>query len=146
MPYKKGLLARAPFAIHFRQQVAAATLLTSGVLFTNQAGGSAVGGGEQYEVIAVEGFWDVVSTSGTVDLRNVPAATAITGGASILTATLNLAATARAVQKGALVTAKITRTILPGNALSIVLGGTLTGLVGACITVWLQPLLGIRGR
>ena len=42
MPYKKGLLARAPFAIHFRQQVAAATLLTSGVLFTNQAGGSAV--------------------------------------------------------------------------------------------------------
>lgn len=145
MPNKKGFLARAPFPVVYRQQVAAASLLTGSVIFTNQAGGVQVGGGEYYSVLSVEAFWDVVSGSGTIDLRNVPASTAITGGTSILTATISSASGVRTVTKGSLSTADARR-IAPGSVLSLILGGTLTGLVGCCVTVWLQPIRGVRNR
>lgn len=146
MPYKKGFLSKAPFPVTYVQQVAAATMLVGTVIFTNQAGSASAGGGEYYEILAVEGSWDVVSASGTVDVRVVPTGVALTAGASALTATLSTAAGVRTVTKGALVSNKTTRTIPPGGLLTIVQAGTLTGLVGLCVTVWLQPTRGVRTR
>lgn len=141
MPLKKGFLSRAPFPVSFRQQVAAGSLLTTHGLFTNP---SALG--ELYEFLGVDYSYDVVSSSGTLDIRVVPTATAFTGGASLLNATESLAATARVARKGTITTTRVTRQIKPGSHISLVLGGTLTGLVGFNVTVWLQAMRGIRAR
>lgn len=124
--------------VFYIQQVAAGSLLTSNFIFTNPTGG-----GEYFEIVAVNAHFDVVSTSGTVDVRVVPTATAATGGASALTGTISTASGARTYTAGSLVTSVATRTVAPGSAVSIILGGTLTGLVGLVVEVSLFP---VRGR
>ena len=141
MPYKKGFLARAPFSVCWHQQVAAASLLTSYCLFANPAANN-----EDYEVLGVDVIFDVNSSSGTVDVRNVPTATAMTGGTTLLTAVVNIATGARAGIKASLTTNRVTRQIVRGSSISMVLGGTLTSLVGLSVTVWLQAMRGIRSR
>lgn len=143
MPLKHGFLARTPFAVSYAQQVAAATLLTTNGIFSNP-----LVNGEIYEFLGLDWSLDVVSTSGTLDLRVVPLSTAFTGGASLLNATLDLAATtpARVARKAAISTNKITRQIKPGSMITLILAGTLTSLVGLNVTVWLQAMRGIRSR
>lgn len=146
MPFKKGFLSRAPFPVTFQQQVVAASILTTNCLFGNMSGGASAGAGEIYEVLEVEAVYDVLSTSGTLDLRNVPTLTAMTGGTSILTAVMALSGTARTVRKGSLATNRNTLRIGLGSYLSAIFAGTMTGLVGLQVTVWLQAMRGIRGR
>ena len=141
MPFKKGFLARAPFAVCFHQQVAAATLLNDYCLFANPAANN-----EDYEVLGVDAIWDVNSTSGTVSIENVPAGTAANAGTVVLSATLDLSTGARTAVKGALSTTRTDRLVTRGRYLSMVLGGTLTSLVGLNVTVWLQAMRGIRAR
>ena len=141
MPFKKGFLARAPFPVCWHQQVAAATLLTDYTLFSNPAANN-----EDYEVLGVDAIWDVNSTSGTVSVENVPAGTAAASGTVVLTTTLDLSTGARTAVKGVLSATRPDRYIMRGRYLSMVLGGTLTSLVGLSVTVWLQAMRGIRGR
>lgn len=141
MPFKKALGVRSPFAVTLQQQVAAGSLLTTYGLFTNP-----LALGEIYEFLGADYSYDVVSSSGTMDIRVVPTVTAFTGGASLLNATESLSATARTARKAAITTTKVTRFIKPGSMISMVLAGTLTGLVGLNLTVWLQSVRGIRAR
>lgn len=143
MPQKHGFLARAPFAVSFLQQVAAGTLLTTHGIFANP-----LVGGEVYELLGIDASWDVVSASGTVDVRVVPVSTAFTAGATLLAtaASINTAATARTATKAAISTNRITRQIKPGSMISLILAGVQTGLVGLNVTVWLQAMRGIRSR
>lgn len=142
MPFKKGLVARAPIAVVVRQQVAAGSLLTALGLFTNPAGN-----GESFEVVGVDANLDVVGgASAALDVRVVGSGVAYTGGASVLTATIDLTASARVPRRGALVASKLTRTIPSGGSLTGILSGTLTGLVGLVVVVYLQPLIGRRAR
>ena len=141
MPLKKGFLARAPFTVCWHQQVAAATLLTDYTLFSNPAANN-----EDYELLGVDAIWDVNSTSGTVSVENVPAGTAAASGTVVLTTTLDLSTGARTAVKGVLSATRTDRYIMRGRYLSMVLGGTLTSLVGLSVTVWLQAMRGIRGR
>lgn len=143
MPLKHGFLARTPFPVSYVQQVAAATLLTTNGIFANP-----LANGEIYEFLGLDWSVDVVSTSGTLDLRVVPVSTAFTGGATLLNATLDLAATtpARTARKAVISTNKVTRQIKPGSIITLILAGTLTGLVGLNVTVWLQAMRGIRSR
>lgn len=140
--WKKGLLARAPFAVTYRQQVAAGSLLTTVGIFTNPT----ANGGEVYEVLGVDYSYDVASTSGTLDVRNVPTAAAFTGGTSLLAATEDLSATARVARKATMASSATTRQIKAGSHISLILAGTLTNLVGFSVTVWLQAMRGIRAR
>ena len=146
MPFKHGFLSRAPFPVTLLQTVAAGSLLTTNSLFNNPPGAVGAGGGEVYEVLDVNVMYDVLSTSGTLDIRNVAASTAFTGGSSLLTATMSLSGTARISRKGSLVTTRVTRQIMPGSALTAIFAGTMTNLVGLSIVVWLQAMRGIRSR
>jgi hypothetical protein len=141
MPFKKGVLARGPFPVTYLQEVAAASMLTTNGLFSNPTAN-----GEMYEVLGVDWSYDVLSTSGTFDIRNVPAATAFTGGTTLLTAVQSLSATARTARKAPLATNRVTRQIQLGATISLIFAGTLTSLVGLSITLWLQAMRGIRGR
>ena len=141
MPFKKGFLARAPFPVCWHQQVAAATLLTDYSLFANPAANT-----EDYEVLGVDAIWDVNSTSGTVSIENVAAGDAAASGTVVLTTTLDLSTGARTAVKGVLSTTRNDRFIRSGRYLSMVLGGTLTSLVGLTVTVWLQAMRGMRAR
>ena len=139
MPFKKAI--RHPFAVTFSQQVAAGSILTTNGLFSNP-----LANGEIYEFLGADWSYDVLSTSGTFDLRVVPVATAFTGGASLLTAVQSLSATARTARKAPITTNKVTRQMMPGTMLTLIFAGTMTNLVGLSITVWLQAMRGIRSR
>lgn len=142
MPYKKGFLSRAPFKVSYSQQVAAATMLTTNGLFCNP---SALG--EHYDLIGIDWSMDVASSSGTFDVRKVPASTAFTGGTSLLTGTISIASGARTATKvTTLATSAETRRIRPGDSISLIFAGTLTSLVGFSLTIWLQAMRGIRAR
>lgn len=145
MPQKHGFLSRAPFAVQYVQQVAAATMLTTNGIFSNP-----LANGEVYEFLGLDWSVDVVSTSGTADLRVVPVSTAFTGGATLLAtaANIDLAATtpARVARKAVITTTKVTRQIKPGSIITLIFAGTLTSLVGLNVTVWLQAMRGIRSR
>lgn len=141
MPLKHGFLARAPFVVCWSQQVAAATLATTNGVFANPLANA-----EIYEFLGADYSYDVLSTSGTLDLRNVVTATAFTGGVSLLNGTASLSATARVARKAEITTTLNDRRIMPGSHLSLILGGTLTSLVGLSVVIWLQAMRGIRAR
>lgn len=138
---KKGFLARAPFAVTYQQQLAAGSQLTSLALFTNPLANR-----EYYEVLGIDAFWDVVSTSGTFDVRRVPVSTALTGGDRLGTGTSSTATGARTSTKIPLTTTLLTRQLRPGDTLALILAGTQTNLVGFTVAVWLQAMRGIRAR
>lgn len=145
MPYKKGgPSGHAPFCVSFQQQVAAATLLTTYGLFSNP-----LAGGEAYEFLGFDYAYDVVSSSGTIDLRVTKLTNAFTAGSTLLggsPATVDLTATARTARKGVITTTKVTRQIMPGSMISMIFAGTLTGLVGLTVNVWLQAMRNVRAR
>lgn len=140
MPAKKFFGGRA-FPVTFIQQVAAGSLITSiGVIAAPPALG------EMYEFVGADYSFDVTSSSGTLDIRNVPASTAFTGGSSMLSSTASLSATARVARKVTVTSTAANRFIKPGNTVSIVLGGSLTGLAGFSVTIWLNAMRNIRTR
>lgn len=144
MPTKKGFLSRAPITVTFAQQVAAASLLTTYQLFANP-----LTGGEVYEFLGFDYSYDVASSSGTLDLRVTAVTVASTAGSTVVggsPATASLSATARTARKGVITTTAGNRLIMPGSMLTMIFAGTLTGLVGFNVTVWLKAQRGIRAR
>lgn len=141
MPFNRNVSKHAPFSVAFQQQVAAGTMLTTYGLFA-----APLALGEAYEFLGADYSYDVASNSGTLDLRVTAVTVAYTGGSSLLSATQSLSATARTARKATITTTQATRFLMPGSQLSMILGGTLTNLVGFNVTVWLQKMRGIRAR
>lgn len=80
----------------------------------------------------------------TVMLKKVPSGTAPASGIDVLTAGLNLKATANTNQEGAISQARTSsiynRRLSTGDALSLVTTGTLTSVAGVTVSVLLRSL------
>ena len=94
--------------------------------------------GPDYEVVSVEGIYDVTSTSGVAKLYNCAAGDAPAGGTLLTDSTgLNLGGTARTKVVSGLASSP---RIPAGNAIGLGISGTMTGLVGGVITITLKPV------
>lgn len=92
----------------------------------------------KWKVVAVRAKCSVVGGSGaTVDVKKVPAATAVASGTTQLTAALDLTVTAPSDLPGTLIASP--SIIYPGDSIGLDFSGTLTGLVGV-ITIVLGRL------
>jgi hypothetical protein len=132
----KGVVSLAPVRVAYVQTAAAGTA-PSGALFTNPAGS-----GEYFEVVAVNGYWDVVG--GAAAAADVKIGTApISAGTTALASAFDLTAGARAATAKALTATAANRIVPPGSTIAVVTSGTLTGLTGLVVQVVLRP---IRGR
>ena len=80
----------------------------------------------------------VVSTSGTVQIEVLTPGQNADDGVDQLTAVMSLSSTADTPVKATIITAPTV--IKPGDRLGYVLGGTLTGLINGCVTVFLERL------
>jgi len=96
-----------------------------------------------YEVIEVSERHENPGTDGgavTVMLNKVPNGTAPASGTSILTAGLNLKATANTDQAGSITTVISDRRLVQGDSLALESSGTLTSVVGVTVTVLLRAI------
>lgn len=92
------------------------------------------------KVVSITARHRVASTSGTMDLVKAADGTALSGGTSLLTATMSNAGTAATKVTGSLVTT-INGTVIPkDSALGLVFGGTLTNLLDLDVTVYARQL------
>jgi hypothetical protein len=86
------------------------------------------------EVTSVKLRYTTASTSGTVQIEKLNGTDALDGGEVILTAAISTAATANTTYSGTLLST-VAKTLSPGDALALVDAGTLTNLVGLCVSV-----------
>lgn len=100
-----------------------------------------------YEVLWCMERHETAGTHGsavTVMLKKVPSGTAPASGIDVLTAGLNLKATANTNQEGAISQARTSsiynRRLSTGDALSLVTTGTLTSVAGVTVSVLLRSL------
>jgi hypothetical protein len=92
--------------------------------------------GKSLTIKAVSVLYQVVSTSGTLDVRKIATGVNLaTTGASLLTATVNLATTAGTLISPALTATLADRIVASGEKVSFVVGGTMTGLAGGVVTL-----------
>lgn len=123
-----------PFPVEdfvMRQHVPNATDATSQLLFIAPF---------ECKVVSITARHRVPSTSGTMDLVKAADGTALSGGTSLLTATMSNAGTAATKVTGSLVTTIGGTTIPKDTALGFVFGGTLTNLADLDITLVLRQL------
>jgi hypothetical protein len=136
MGFVKAIGNLSPLRVAYVQTAAAGTA-PSGCVFTNPSGS-----GEYFEVVAVNGYWDVVggaSAAADVKIGTSP----IAAGTTALASTFDLTATARTSTAKALTATAGNRIVPPGSSVAVVTSGTLTGLTGLNVQVLLRPL---RGR
>ena len=95
---------------------------------------------DTYEVIAVRAVWATASTSGTMMLERLQGTEAPDAGDDLLTATVDLASTANTVASPALTATTANLQLAAGDRLGLVLGGTLTNLIGLCVDVILKRI------
>lgn len=138
MPFKKGFLSRAPYPI---------TVVVPAVAGNVPIMVSAT---DTFEVLGADFVCGVVGGAGaTLDLVAIPKAVLTGGlnsaGQSVLLKTIDLTANALVVQH---VTGQSqSKRLIPlGGALVLRTTGTLTGLAGALLTVWVQSTRGIRAE
>lgn len=116
----------APFAIskHF-ENASAATAANYGIVFI--ANSPAV-------VLGVSLRYNTASTSGTLNVERLQGTEALGAGDTLLTSTISMSATANTTYDGTL---KNTDAIFlrDGDALALIGAGTLTSLVGLCVTI-----------
>lgn len=94
--------------------------------------------GPDYEVVSIEGIYDVTSTSGVAKLYNCAAGNAPAAGTILTDSTgLDLAGTARTKVVSGLASSP---RIPAGNAIGLGISGTMTNLVGGVITIVLKPV------
>jgi hypothetical protein len=81
------------------------------------------------------------STSGTLQIEKLTGTTAAGSGTVLLTGTIDLSATtvANTVTSGALIATVASLTLAAGDRLSIKIGGTMTSIAGAVVSVMLAP-------
>lgn len=92
------------------------------------------------QLVAVTTRHRVASTSGTMDLKKTASGTALSGGTSVLSATMSNAGAADTNLAGSLATGIGNTTVPKGQALGLVFGGTLTNLVDLDVTIQLRQL------
>lgn len=103
---------------------------------------------DDYEVVQCDETHTVAGNDAgavTGDLRKTTSGTAPNGGTSLLASTFNLKSTAntpvsKTASNGGLATTAEGRRLPRGSKLSWDFGGTLTALVGVCVTVTLKRL------
>lgn len=96
-----------------------------------------------YQILEVTERHETAGTDGsavTVMLKKVPSGTAPGSGTNILTAGLNLKATADTNQSGTISQVAGVARITSGEALTLVTTGTLTSLVGVTVSVLLKAI------
>lgn len=93
-----------------------------------------------FELLSVQYQFVTASTSGTLTLRSCSSGTAVGSGTAMLASTLDLSAakTANTPYTGTLAVGQAARKIPKGYALGLDFGGTVTNLVGLCVTIVLQ--------
>lgn len=89
-----------------------------------------------YKVVAVSASFGTASSSGTLQVEVATGTQAVGAGTNQLSSTVSLSGTANTTVTGTIVGSPLT--IATGNRVNIILGGTLTGLANACVTVILQ--------
>lgn len=95
---------------------------------------------EALQVTAIKAVYGVVSASGTLTVEKLTGTTAPGGGTAMLQSTLDLTTTANTVLTGTLTATTSVLQLAAGNRIGIILGGVLTGLIGANITISLQRI------
>jgi len=101
--------------------------------------------GEYFEILSAVGMWDVVGgAAAAADVKVVPAATALASGTTALAAAFDLTTGARAATKATLTATAANRIVPPGSAVAVDTSGTLTGLAGLVIQVYLRPVRGVK--
>ena len=136
----KALDARGPVEVSYVQTAAAGTAPPA-VVFCNPSTS-----GEYYEITDVSANFEVAGTSATVDVKIVPAATAIASGTSALSSTIDCSAGARTIKQATLTSTAGNRVVPPGSSVAVITGGTLTSLTGLGVMVTLRPLRGVHRR
>lgn len=121
-------------------QTAAAGTAPDAFIFINPTNS-----GEYYEIVQAVAIYDVVGgASAAADVKIVPAATALASGTTALNAAFDLTATARTAQKATLTTTAANRIVKPGDSVAVDTSGTLTGLTGLVVQVYMRPLRGAK--
>lgn len=100
-----------------------------------------------YELLGVSEVHDVAGTDGgavTLDVVKCASGTSVASGTSLLDSTFNLKSTAdtpviKKVSDDGLADVP-TRIITAGQAIALNFTGTLDGLTGVAVTLWLKPL------
>lgn len=91
-------------------------------------------------VVSIQARHRVASTSGTIDLKKSASGTTVTGGTSVLSATMSNSGTAETTVSGSLVTTINGTVVTKGQALGLDFAGTLTNLEDLDITVVLRQV------
>jgi len=92
------------------------------------------------KLVAVEARWQTASSSGTLAIEKVPDGTAVGSGTDLLTATMDLSATADTKITGAISRAAGVNYIRKGQGVSFDFGGTVTNLVDLLVTLTFRQL------
>lgn len=90
------------------------------------------------EVVAVTARFSTASSSGTVDVKKAPSATAIGSGTTVLASVLSTAGAADTDVVGTLSATAANRKLAKGDVLGLVNGGTLTSLANLVISIELK--------
>jgi hypothetical protein len=93
-----------------------------------------------YELIGVREVHSTASSSGTLQVEKLTGTTAPGSGSSMLSATINTAATANTVVSGALVTDISVLRLAAGDRVALVSGGSQTNLAGAIVILTFKKL------
>lgn len=125
----KSIAYLAPRYVEFTQD--AATVPATGYLFVAD---------EYYEVVSVKArFSHVGGASAAVTINKVPSGTAPGSGTAVLSAAVDLTATADTTYSGTISSVAGAKLLAPGDALAAVFSGTLTALTGLVVQVTLKP-------
>lgn len=136
----KALEARGPVYAEYVQTAAAGTA-PDAFVFVNPSSS-----GEYYEITDVSANFEVAGTSATVDVKIVPAATALASGTTALSSTIDCSAGARTIKTATLTSTVSNRVVPPGSSVAVDTGGTLTSLTGLVVVVTMRPLRGVHRR
>jgi hypothetical protein len=142
------ILPRRIMVNAFVPGTSAATAGNYGVFFTadspiTQIDSSAAGTEKVYEVVSVKERHETAGSDAgavTLMLKKVPSGTAKGFGTDMLSAGINLKATADTIQTGALSATTANLRLAPGDSLALVTTGTLTALVGVHVQVELKRI------
>lgn len=91
------------------------------------------------QFIGVQSRFGTQSTSGTLQVEKTPSGTASGSGTNLLTGTIALSGTANTVVNGTLVSSSAVQ-LAKGDSISLVFGGTVTGLANEVVTLAFQRI------
>lgn len=94
-----------------------------------------------YQVIGIRAVWGVAGgIAAVLGVEKLTGTTAPGSGTALLTGNIDLTTTANTVITGTLTGTGASLQLAAGNRLGVVLGGTLTGLVGCSVTILLKRI------